>query len=224
MNRKYFLFILQFLTSICIVSVGFASWTIVTPPIIEEGLISSEPVLATDTYLDIEIEDIKFCEEGFVTDGFLSFVGYLTLNCKVQNLDNFNKIFCTYDAEGNKHLDYDSLKIELALSYDEYNLFETTAHQSSTHIIEGNGINITDTFPTGKRYNKYVLEITLNDILTIVEDSYDQSTGTYSKTEYEFTIKYQFNSSEAIFSNVHAALLTDSSFEIDVKLEGCNRA
>ena len=68
MNRKYFLFILQFLTSICIVSVGFASWTIVTPPIIEEGTISSEPVISADTYLDIDIDDVSYCEEGFVTD------------------------------------------------------------------------------------------------------------------------------------------------------------
>lgn len=225
MKRKYIIFFMQFFTTICIISVGFSSWVIVTPPIIAEGNIASSPVLSTDEYLHIEIEDIKYCEEGFVNDGLNSYIGYLTLNCTLQNLDHFNSVFCTYDLEGEKIIDYDSLKIKLTLSYNGYNLFKTTTAQSSTHIIDANGINISDSFPMGKQYNKYVIELTINDILTIVEDSYNSSTDSYSKTGHEFTITYKFTSSAAVYDQVYESLSTQTNkFSIDIRLEGCNRA
>lgn len=224
MKRKYIIFFMQFFTTICIISVGFSSWIIVTPPIIAEGNITSSPVLSTDEYLHIEIEDIKYCEEGFVNDGLISYIGYLTLNCTLQNLDHFNSVFCTYNENGDKLIDFESLKIKLILSYNGYNLFKTTTAQSSTHIINANGLNITDAFPTGKQYNKYVLEFTVNDILTIVENSYNSSTKTYDITGHEFTITYKFTSSDSVYNQVYSSFLNNSKFGINIEMEGCNRA
>lgn len=222
MKRKYIYILMQILSSVCMISVGFASWTIVTPPIIAEGDINSEPVLSADDYLVITIDDLKFCEEGFVNEGKISNVGYLKLNCKLQNLAYFNTIFCTYDEEGNKTLDFDSLRIELTLSYDGYNLFETTSNQSSTHIIDGNGINITNTYPMGKKYNKYSTMLTINNILSIVEES--KIDDEYTITGHEFTITYMFTYTGNDFSPIYNSLKNNSSFKVDVKLEGCNRA
>lgn len=69
MNRKYFLFILQFLTSICIVSVGFASWTIVSGVSIEEsGTISAEDVHTNESYLqNPTIVPFRYYDTGFVS-------------------------------------------------------------------------------------------------------------------------------------------------------------
>lgn len=68
MNRKYFLFMLQFLTSICIVSVGFSSWTIVSEVSIKaSGIVSSEDVHYNEKYISKASHEVfRYYDTGFL--------------------------------------------------------------------------------------------------------------------------------------------------------------
>lgn len=209
MKRKYIIILMQFLTSICIISVGFSSWIIVTPPISAEGQIVSSKIISTDDYLTITYDDLKYCKNGYVNDAILSYTGYITLNC---SLDTEKFI---YDHQHS----YNSIRIEFVLSYDDYNLFETSAYQSFSHTIENNGLNITEKYPEGKKHKTYILDIVLNDVLGVDENNQ------CIYPSYEFSIIYQFNSSEEIFNDIYSSLSkTDSAFVIEVKMEGYNHA
>ena len=200
MKRKYIIILMQFLTSICIISVGFSSWIIVTPPIVAEGQIVSSSVMSTDEYLTISIDNLKYCSEGFVNEEKISYTGYIVLNCTL-DISKLKQDF---------HDQYSSIKMELSLSREGYNLFETTTKQSSTHVINSNGINITEKFPSGKKKNKYMLDITLNDVLNV-----DHINGLYY-----FSITYQFNSHADLYSRIYTSLTENPEFNVEVKMEG----
>ena len=129
MNRKYFLFILQFLTSICIVSVGFASWTIVSGVSIEEsGTISAEDVTQSTTYIEItQKSPLKYYQTGFVTGEEGSYViseqGTLSFNCKIK-IDNCKNFYS----------DIEELKVTIYLKTNHNTIFSDL---SLSHTVDG---------------------------------------------------------------------------------------
>lgn len=68
MGKKYIIILMQVLTSICIVSVGFASWTIVSGVKIKEsGTISAEDVHYNEKYISKTSHEVfRYYDTGFL--------------------------------------------------------------------------------------------------------------------------------------------------------------
>lgn len=121
MNRKYFLFILQFLTSICIVSVGFASWTIVSGVSIEEsGTISAEDVHTNDKYIEyLDCIPFKYYNTGFVNyddnngHDVVGTEGNLTFNYKIK----LDACLAAYNANKDGSTENYRFKLKFTLSH-----------------------------------------------------------------------------------------------------------
>lgn len=104
MGKKYIIILMQVLTSICIVSVGFASWTIVSGVKIEEsGTISAEDVHSNDKYIEYVSHDVfRYYDTGFVSSsgkdaqilltGTLKYSYKLHLNNLIEDLDGKNSV------------------------------------------------------------------------------------------------------------------------------------
>lgn len=207
MNRKYIYILMQLFTSICLVSVGFASWTFVSgDSITATGNIVAQDVNNFEDYIyfDGEIQGFKFCSTGFLTEDLAkSDSGIVNINMKIKT-DN-----CEIQYQG-----YNSLKIELELKYKEeceYDIFASTISISnSVHInetVEVTGIEET-------QEGSYKITFTLTDFLKDY-----RATNSFVETD-DLNIKIFFNLTDEQFIAGYD-YFENIDFECNVKLEGC---
>lgn len=207
MNRKYFLFILQFLTSICIVSVGFASWTIVSGVKIEgSGTISAEDVHYNEKYISKTSHDVfRYYDTGFLAgeDKTTEIVqtaqikyDYMLLITNLENDFNDQKPTIKFTLS---HATIEGFAfIENYLSSVQVLLGSV---DQSTQKIEYSELNIIG----DKINNTYIIELTFDDSTSSLAQAKD---GDRLQIVYNFEVPEDgdsFNFERDIFSKISLA-------------------
>lgn len=209
MKRKYIYIFMQLFTSLCLVSVGFASWTFVSgDTITAEGNIVAQDVNNFEEfiYFDGDIEGFKYCSSGFLTNDFKkSNVGTTTVNLMVM-LDN-----CKKQYSGS-----DSLKIDLEFKYKEenntYNIFDVA---TITHTITLNE-NVVVENATYTQDGSYKISFVLEDYLA----DYDPLSQYIEKEP--LCIQIHFGLTDTKFKEAYDnEYLNNIDLECNILLEGC---
>ena len=175
MKKKYIIFLMQILTSICMVSVGFASWTFVSgDSITASGNIKAEDVISNNEYIKLTNQTtLKYYKSGFVTEeNKISLTGSIDVEYTI-NLTYCNSLYS----------DFDSLKVIMYLDSNIYNIFEDT---TVSCIIENNeGEVITPAVTPLIDETRHNLEFDLYNILKNHPNG-----GEYKiKVTYSFTVE-----------------------------------
>lgn len=201
---------MQFFTSICLVSVGFASWTFVSgDSITASGNIVAQDVDDSSHYIyfdnsrsDGGVSGFKYCSGGFLNDdSSIILAGTCSAYLKI-NLDN-----CI-----NKFSNNDSLQIKVELKYksaNEYNIFNSN-NLITYDITMGNNINIIVDSET--QNNSYMLIFTLENYL---------NTSAEPETIDDLIVNIHFNLTEEQFDKAYP-YLSSMSFEYIIGIEGVN--
>lgn len=171
MKRKYILMFMYLLTSVCIFSIGFSSWTIVQNATIDtSGNIIAEDIVSINNYIKLTNQtNLRYYKTGFVTaDNQVSKTGYMTVEYEIDVVN------CKVLYE-----EYSSLNVIVYLDTINYNIFDDTSVSfelvdSNDQVIHVNSSSLND--------SKHQVEFSLNNVLS--ED--------YSSTTYSFEITYYF--------------------------------
>ena len=195
MGKKYIIIIMQVLTSICMLSVGFASWTIVSgASLTAEGEIKAENVESNDRYIQmISCDNFRYYDTGFLRTE------------ETQNGDKYQVIVTETSMTYNYQLDLYNLKEDME-GQSDLNILFTFSHPT---IKVGNSEDtytiIADYFAgyeieTSYNYtiigesdntssNSYFLNISFKDLVNNYEGD-----GTDESTRYvDFKIKINFD-------------------------------
>lgn len=220
MKKKYIIFLMQILTSICMVSVGFASWTFVSgDSIIASGNIKSESVNSFADYIDFDgdIKGFKYCNSCFLNDDLSK--SSVTVDGTVYNRGTCTANLLIKLDNCKAKYNNDSLKIEIEFNPGEnstFNLFENATNVSHTIILpEGVTMNEPEVTKEGNYKVTFILENYLKN--------YDP-TIKYVESE-PLSVQIHFDLTDAQYANA-VEHFSDSNFifDCDVRLEGVNHA
>lgn len=210
MNRKYFLFILQFLTSICIVSVGFASWTIISgDSITASGAISAKDVNQSEDFISLTAQsELKYYQTGFVIQNgneyTIGTTGIMSVTYTI-HLDKCKEIYTSNENH--------SLKVRVYLTCNIINkpnlsgslislLNEETEICSVEPKVYIEDTEISSNENTSKYSFSYGIENNVSWIEFCLEDILNNS-GDYSfKVDYNFTTDSFDTYEEYIYPNL----------------------
>lgn len=174
MNKKYIYIFMQLFTSICLISVGFASWTFVSgDSITATGNIVAQDVHSTTEYVELTNQtSLKYYKSGFVTsNNTISKTGFMSVEYTL-HITNCKTLYPATD--------FNSLKILLYLDAIDYNIFNDTTVTFEILNAESQIINSNNSLIVNE--SKHCLEFYLINILT------DQ----FTDTEYSFIVNYYF--------------------------------
>ena len=184
MKRKYILMFMYLLTSVCIFSIGFSSWTIVQNATIDtSGNIIAEDIVSINNYIKLTNQtNLRYYKTGFVTaDNQVSKTGYMTVEYEIDVVN------CKVLYE-----EYSSLNVIVYLDTINYNIFDDTSVSfelvdSNDQVIHVNSSSLND--------SKHQVEFSLNNVLS----------EEYSSTTYSFEITYYFtvDSYETYETNIY---------------------
>lgn len=171
MKRKYILMFMYLLTSVCIFSIGFSSWTIVQNATIDtSGNIIAEDIVSINNYIKLTNQtNLRYYKTGFVTaDNQVSKTGYMTVEYEIDVVN------CKVLYE-----EYSSLNVIVYLDTVNYNIFDDTSVSfelvdNNDQVIHVNSSSLND--------SKHQVEFSLNNVLS----------EEYSSTTYSFEITYYF--------------------------------
>lgn len=207
MKKKYVYIFMQLFTSICLVSVGFASWTFVSgDSITATGNIYAEDVHNYEDFITFDpenpIQGFKYCSGGFLDDNY-KIVEYgeciVNLDLKVYN--------CSI-----QYAEYNSLKIELEFKYQDecdYNIFNNTIENV---VILSEGIEVVKQTPTSE--TTYKMSFILKNYITNYKNT---QSGIQNE---DIIVKIRFYLGDD-YANAYD-YFKDMEFECVVKLEGVN--
>lgn len=174
MKKKYVYIFMQLFTSICLVSVGFASWTFVSgDSITATGNIYAEDVYEATNYIELTNQSkLRYYKTGFVTsENTVSKKGSISVEYTLDIINCKN----IYPIEN-----YNTLKVVLYLDSNLYNIFEDTT--VSFDIVDGEEKVLDSNNSLIVNDNKHCLEFKITDVLS--ED--------YTYVEYSFIVTYYF--------------------------------
>ena len=220
MTKKFMISLIALLSSISLVSIGFASWTIAAGNNSISGTITAEDVMYTDHYVTItKAKPLTYCSLGFVNPDNQSVIvnkGVLDLNIQLKNLKEFKTKFSTSTSNIN------SLGVDISLSYESQGTYQYLFNTNSSNelVFDEGKITTTDTtFALPSTYTKNTTKynstsfIPLNGLLNGSRDT------------YTFNVKYTFTHNSSINKTNFKAKLLDTFkkpnlFKVNVKLEG----
>ena len=214
MRRKYIVLCMYFLTCICIVSVGFSSWTIVQNANIKAfGSFASSEIISHSDYIEFEsMQGFKYCSAGFLNNDLSKAdKGTCTANLNIK-LNN-----CAIQFQGK-----DSLKVVVEFRYEsscDYNIFKSS--NMITHdIVLNEGHRVEDAIVSRTEdtnlpdYTFYRVEFVLINYLkdyralnSIIENEDLIIQIHFGLTSDEFAIAYPS--------------IEDMQFQCNLKIEGC---
>lgn len=174
MNKKYVYIFMQLFTSICLISVGFASWTFVSgDSITATGNIVAQDVHSTTDYVELTNQTkLKYYKSGFVaSDNTISKTGFMSVEYTL-NIANCKTLYPSTD--------FNTLKVLLYLDAIDYNIFSDTT--ITFEIFNAELQEITSNNSLIVNESKHCLEFYLINILT------DQ----FTDASYSFTVNYYF--------------------------------
>ena len=180
MKRKYILMFMYLLTSVCIFSIGFSSWTIVQNATIDtSGNIIAEDIITDSDYIRIEESlstSLKYYETGFIDDSNnVTLIGTMNITYTI-DLYNCKEMYGT---------DVSDLIVLVTLESNVYNLF-SVVEENATIKHGDTSIAYTRLSDSVQDPDKYVLSFTLSNVLDNVVEG----------NEYAFTVYYEFKASD----------------------------
>lgn len=218
MKRKYIIFLMYVLTSVCLFSIGFSSWTIVqNASVSTTGNIEASDMFNYDDfiYFDGDIQGFKYCSTCFLNEDLSKSTYYDS------DLDKeFNRGTCTINLQlrtencSIQFNDKDSIRVEVELklkdSY-EYNIFDSTIDISNTVLLNG---AIAPSSIEEIQEGSYKLIFVYSNYL---KDYKDQS-SIIDKEPLQ--IKVHFNLTDEQFVSAYDSF-ANMNFECIVRIEGC---
>lgn len=216
MKKKYIIFLMQILTSICMVSVGFASWTFVSgDSITASGNIKSESVNSFADYIDFdgEIQGFKYCNSCFLNDDLSK--STVTLDGTVYNRGTCTANLLVMLHNCKSKYNNDSLKIEVEFKPGEncpYDLFTNSTNVSHT-ITLPDGVTMSE--PQISKNGNYIVTFTLINYLANYDPNNQKIDSQSLSVQIHFDLTdVQFKDALPHFSN------ENFNFDCDVRLEG----
>ncbi len=207
MKRKYIIFLMYVLTSVCLFSIGFSSWTIVQNATVSTiGNIEASDMLNYDDYIyfDGDIKGFKYCSTCFLNEDLSKATsGTCTINLKLKT-DNCSIQF--YDK--------DSIRVEVELKFKDncdYDIFASTIDISNTVLLNNSVApsNIEET-----QNGSYKIVFLYTDYLK------DYRSLSSEIIEEPLQIKIHFNLTDTQFKDAYDSF-DDMNFECIVRIEGC---
>lgn len=195
MKHKLIAFIIMIFMCVSIVSVGFASWTIVYDSefVEEEGEFSAENIVDYNEYIKMEsVTSLKYNKDGFVgtTNKYVS-----TITCVfVVDIESIHSKFKDITkVEIGVDLKYIDNIITNSQGKELLNIFENITSQAYHNDVEiTNYSGSASTEENKQEYNSIIpITIELNENKELV-----------SEDTYTFTIKYTFTLDESYFKTM----------------------
>lgn len=207
MGKKYIIILMQVLTSICIVSVGFASWTIVSGVKIEEsGTISAEDVHYNEKYISKTSHEVfRYYDTGFLAGEDKTTEIVQTAQIK------YDYMLLITNLEEDLNDQNPTIKFTLSHATIEgfafiENYFSSVevllgSVDQSTQKIEYSKLDIIG----NKIYNTYIIELTFDDSVSSLAQAKD---GDRLQIIYNFEVPEDgesFNFERDIFPKISSA-------------------
>lgn len=219
MKRKYIIFLMYVLTSVCLFSIGFSSWTIVQNATVSTtGNIEASDMFNYDDfiYFDGDIQGFKYCSTCFLNqDLSKAEYGTCTVNLKI------NKENCAiqyYDNGG-----YDSIRIEVEFKFkdtnsDVFNMFASEV-DIDNRILLNNVLEPDSKTPVQNGSYKVTFEYTdyLKDYRSIVAPG---DTNPSDITPDTLVVQVHFKLTDEQFATAYDSF-ANMNFECIVRIEGC---
>ena len=218
MKRKYIYILMQLFTSICVVSVGFASWTFVSgDSIIASGSIKAEDIHSNDKYVELVSCDIfRYYDTGFLTGTGQ----YDSEGKEYQQITNQGKIsyiytIDLYDLKSSLD-DQTSLKISFTLSHTDITNYTLIDDYASLSYLKLNDVVLSSPKVTSyKDNNTYTVVLDIyNEVSTYSGNADDESTR-YLTLSFE----YLFDTSSVDFYSEIYPCFSNNAFQFNQRID-----
>ena len=189
MKRKYIYILIQLFTSICVVSVGFASWTFVSgDSIVASGNIKAENVHSDDKYVELVSCDIfRYYDTGFLTGTGQ----YDSEGKEYQQITNQGKVSYVYridlyDLKASL-ADQTSVKISFTLSHTDIPNYTLIDDYASISYIKLNDVVLSSPKVTSSRANNtYKIVLDIYDEVSTYNGNVDDDSTRYLTLSFEY--------------------------------------
>ena len=220
MTKKFMISVIAILSSISLVSIGFASWTIASGNSTIGGIITAEDVMYTDHYVTItKAKPLTYCSKGFVNPDNQSEIlnkGSLDLNVTLRNLKEFKTKFSTSTSK------IDSLGVDINLSYEQQGTYQYLFNTDSSKELvfdQGKITSSDSSFTLPTTYTKNTAQYTSSSFIPL------NGLLNGSRDTYTFNVKYTFTHNSSINESNFKTKLLDTFkkpnlFKVNVRLEG----
>lgn len=163
MKRKYIYILMQLFTSICVVSVGFASWTFVSgDSIVASGNIKAEDVITDNEIVSINDTNLllEYYKTGFIDldengNKVVSDTGILTITYNI-NLEKYKE-----KNPGATNLDI-KIYLDCISTYNDFNIFNSTYIECSEDTTTS--VEVSKLTSKVMDASSYYINLKLNDI------------------------------------------------------------
>lgn len=238
MKRKYIYIFMQLFTSICLISVGFASWTFVSgDSITATGNIHAEnihmyirPYEDTSTEGPDHYEVFRYCDSGFLNGTGEYYLDENGIQHEYQAVTQTGSLKYRYfidlyecktalEAAKKSNSSLNSFNIQFELSHpsilkDQSGSYEIiTNYLTACTFTQSDGYTVND---NEKNTNKYILNLNFYNLV----NSYDGSSTNANRNLY-FEITYTFTYIKPETSNFYNDLykcFIDEDFEFIMKI------
>ena len=221
MKRKYIIFLMYVLTSVCLFSIGFSSWTIVQNATVSTtGNIEASDMFNYDDYISFsgDIQGFNYCSTCFLNEDLSKSTYYdsntetelnrgtciINLKIKPENcLNSFNSNSIRVEIEL-KHKEVFESELDIFKKSEQINY--TINYESATNVEIAN--------ISTSRENGYILSFEFKDYLLNYDnlDSYIENELLQIKIHFDLT-NNQFMEIYDTFKYIN--------FECIVRIEGC---